>query len=50
VKIALVGEQQPDVIAHIAIPLAIDLAARDLSQPCHGVWLPTDRVGCTNLH
>jgi CTP synthase (UTP-ammonia lyase) len=40
-RIALVGDYNPDVIAHQAIPLAIDDAAAVLELPVDYTWLAT---------
>ncbi len=40
-RIALVGDYNPDVVAHKAIPLAIDDAAAVLEQPVQYTWLAT---------
>ena len=40
-RIALVGDYNPDVIAHKAIPLAIDDAAAVLELPVRYEWLAT---------
>ncbi len=40
-RIALVGDYNPDVIAHKAIPLAIDDAAAVLELPVRYDWLAT---------
>lgn len=43
--IALIGDFDPDVIAHQAIPPALALAAESLGSPIQHRWLPTDRIG-----
>ena len=43
--IALVGDYDPDVIAHQAIPRALDLAARELGVDVRPRWVPTDTIG-----
>ena len=40
-RIALIGDFDPAVRAHVAIPLALDLAAKSLRSPLAPVWLPT---------
>ena len=42
VKIALVGDHDPQVTAHRAIPIALDLVAQSLGCECHVEWLRTD--------
>jgi len=44
VRIALVGDHQPAVIAHRAIPRAIELAARDLAVPLSCQWFNTAQL------
>ena len=41
VRIALVGEYNPAVTAHLAIPRAIELAAAGLPRQVEPVWIPT---------
>ena len=43
-RIALVGDYQPDVVAHQAIPLALDDAAAVLELPIRYDWLATDTI------
>ena len=43
-RIALVGDYSPDVIAHQAIPLAIDDAAAVLELPVRYTWLATPDI------
>ncbi|HHR1150854.1 TPA: CTP synthase C-terminal region-related (seleno)protein [Klebsiella aerogenes] len=43
-RIALVGDYNPDVIAHKAIPLAIDDAAAVLEQPVSYDWIATSEI------
>lgn len=43
-RIALVGDYNPDVIAHKAIPLAIDDAAAVLELPLRYDWLATSEI------
>ncbi|WP_088348824.1 MULTISPECIES: hypothetical protein [Rhodomicrobium] len=40
-RIALVGDYNPGVTAHIAIPRAIDIAASSTGYPTTGVWVAT---------
>lgn len=43
-KIGLVGDQKPDVIAHRAIPKALDLAAKSIGVDVAVHWLPTESI------
>jgi CTP synthase (UTP-ammonia lyase) len=43
-RIALVGDHDPAITAHRAIPLALDLAARDLPHGLTAEWLATDTI------
>ncbi len=43
-RIALVGDYNPDVVAHKAIPLAIDDAAAVLELPLRYDWLSTSEI------
>ena len=43
-RIALVGDYNPDVVAHKAIPLAIDDAAAVLDLPLRYDWLATSEI------
>jgi hypothetical protein len=45
-SIALVGDYNPDVTAHRAIPLAIELASRE-SEPPGVTWLSTEALVST---
>ena len=45
-SIALVGDYNPDVAAHRAIPLAIELASRE-SEPPGVTWLSTEALVST---
>lgn len=40
-RIGLIGDFNPDVIAHIAIPQALTLAARKVECSVETEWLPT---------
>jgi len=44
-RIALVGDHDPTVTAHRAIPKAIELAAQALGVECEYVWVDTDAIG-----
>ena len=48
-KIALLGDQSDDVIAHRAIPLALQLAAKQLSVECTPEWIHTTKINQSNL-
>jgi CTP synthase (UTP-ammonia lyase) len=50
IRIGLIGEYHPDVKAHVAIPQALDLAARDLAYPCEATWLATPPLGHGTAH
>jgi CTP synthase (UTP-ammonia lyase) len=41
IRVGLIGDYNPRVLAHIAIPQAIALAAQDLQCAAEGIWLPT---------
>src|SRR5216684_9028330 len=41
VRIGLIGDFNPDVLAHIAIPEALTLAAREVECSVGEEWLPT---------
>ncbi len=43
-RIALVGDYDPSVIAHQAIPRAIEAAAQSLESAFEATWLPTDAI------
>jgi len=47
IQIALVGDHDPGVTAHQAIPQALALAAAALRQPVEPHWVPTDGIGDT---
>ena len=42
--IALVGDHDPDVVAHRAVPKALGLAALSLGRMVDAVWVSTERV------
>lgn len=42
VHIALIGDYHPDIAAHVAIPLALELAANDLGCTFEATWMQTD--------
>ncbi|WP_236177861.1 MULTISPECIES: CTP synthase C-terminal region-related (seleno)protein [Pseudomonas] len=43
-RIALIGDYDPQVTAHQAIPVALGLAAEHLRRPIEFEWLATDRI------
>ena len=43
-RLALVGDNHPDIVAHQAIPLAIDDAAAVLEQPVKYDWLASPSI------
>ncbi len=44
IQIGLIGEFDPGVEAHIAIPLALKLASNDLASPFEATWLTTSQL------
>ena len=44
VSIALIGDYDPQVTAHQAIPVALGLVAEHLARPVHFEWLATDQI------
>jgi CTP synthase (UTP-ammonia lyase) len=42
--VALVGDHDPDVVAHRAVPKALGLAALSLGRAVDAVWVATDEV------
>jgi CTP synthase (UTP-ammonia lyase) len=40
-RIALVGDQRPDVLAHTAIPKALEIAAESIASAVSETWFPT---------
>ncbi|HEY9449588.1 MAG TPA: CTP synthase [Gemmatimonadaceae bacterium] len=44
IQIALVGDYDPEVVAHRAIPAALALAAAALHQSVEPHWIPTDEI------
>lgn len=44
VVVVLVGDHEPDAVAHRAIPLALDLAAQSLGRVVEPVWTGTAAV------
>jgi CTP synthase (UTP-ammonia lyase) len=45
VRIALIGDHNPDVVAHRAIPAALRLAAPHVNAPVEPVWVGTASLG-----
>ena len=44
ISIALIGDYDPQVTAHQAIPLALELAARRIERDVQWQWLATDSI------
>ena len=44
IRLGLIGEYKPEVKAHVAIPLALQLAAHDLASPFEAEWLATSAL------
>src|SRR4051794_8102260 len=44
IKVLLIGDRSDSVLAHTAIPKALELAAATLHLPVEPVWLPTDCI------
>lgn len=44
IRLALIGDYRADAVAHQAIPLAVDLAARFLNLHVTAEWLPTPEL------
>lgn len=44
IRIALIGDYDPQVTAHQAIPVALGMAAEHSGQNLQFQWLPTDRI------
>jgi CTP synthase len=40
-RIALIGDYSPDVVAHVAIPKAIEIASTSTGHPTTGAWVAT---------
>ena len=43
-RIALIGDYDPQITAHQAIPLALELAARHIERDVQWQWLATDSI------
>jgi len=50
VKIALIGDYDAGVTAHRAIPLALELAARELGVNCESQWIHSAAIDHAALH
>lgn len=44
VRLALIGDHNPGILAHQAIPLAVNLAAQHFNLDIHTTWLSTDTL------
>jgi CTP synthase (UTP-ammonia lyase) len=44
-QVGLIGDHSDEVVAHRAIPLALDMAAAACGATVEPVWIPTDQVG-----
>src|SRR4051812_25499130 len=44
IRVALIGDYHPDVVAHQAIPRALQDAAQKLQTTVDGCWLATERI------
>jgi CTP synthase (UTP-ammonia lyase) len=44
VRIGLVGDRSASVVAHRAIPIALDMAAQAIGVGVQPAWIPTDRI------
>jgi len=44
IRIALIGDYDPSVTAHQAIPIALALASETLGHPVRPRWVPTEQV------
>jgi CTP synthase (UTP-ammonia lyase) len=42
--VGLIGDYDPQVVAHQAIPLALQLASEDFDNPVSFTWLPTETL------
>ena len=43
-RLALIGDHNPEVVAHRAIPLALELAQKNLSSVLQWDWIGTDAI------
>lgn len=44
IRLALIGDHNPAIVAHQAIPLALNLAAQQLNLDIHSTWLASDTI------
>lgn len=44
VRLAIIGDHNPAIVAHQAIPLALNLAAQTFDLDIHTTWLNTDTI------
>lgn len=44
IRIALIGDYDPQVTAHQAIPVALDMAAKHIGRRVQGQWLGTESI------
>ncbi|PEM34710.1 glutamine amidotransferase-related protein, partial [Bacillus wiedmannii] len=49
VRIALIGDYQPQAISHQAIPIALQLTASHLNVDIQSHWLPTETITDTSV-
>lgn len=49
VRIALVGDYQPQAVSHQAIPIALQLTAKYLDVDIQSHWLPTESITDTSV-
>ncbi|WP_442230394.1 CTP synthase C-terminal region-related (seleno)protein [Serratia quinivorans] len=49
VRIALVGDYQPQAVSHQAIPIALQLTATHLNVDIQSHWLPTESITATSV-
>lgn len=45
IRIALIGDPDPAIRAHAAIPMALHLAADEMNTTVEPAWFPTDKLG-----
>lgn len=50
IRIALIGDYDPLVTAHQAIPIALDMAAKHADMDVQFKWLATNRIDIRTLH
>ena len=49
-KIALIGDYNPSVTAHLAIPKAIEIASQENDRSAEGVWVETENLSGNVAH